>query len=333
MSTTQSSSDRYPPASVSVVIPTYNRAYIIGDALQSALAQTYRDFEIVVVDDGSSDNTREVIESFQDSKIRYIRHDRNRGCSAAANTGIEAARGSIVAFLDSDDQWKPEYLELQVRFLSRHPQVGVVFCNTVIENRDGTSFPLMSAMEVFPNLVMKNAPLPEYVISSRQIYLCLLQEVPVKPSAAVVRRELFKRVGLFNEAWPSGTDWDLFLRLSRVTDFGYIDRTLVLQVRTEDATHRVFREQDKLFLINIFLKEKTALANDHEALVCVNRGLSDCYNGLGWHYFLHRRDQESMSTYYRGFKETRELRLLRKLAAAALRIAFTRGSALPAARA
>ena len=96
---------------VSVLIPTYNRAYIISDALDSVLKQTYRDFEIIIVDDGSSDGTRDVVEGFRSEKIRYLRHALNRGCSAAYNTGISAAEGELVAFLDSDDIWKGDYLE------------------------------------------------------------------------------------------------------------------------------------------------------------------------------------------------------------------------------
>lgn len=96
---------------VSVVIPTYNRAHLVGRAIQSVLNQTYQDFEIIVVDDGSTDNTEEVVKSFNDPRIRYIRHDQNRGGSAARNTGIKMARGEYIAFQDSDDEWLPEKLE------------------------------------------------------------------------------------------------------------------------------------------------------------------------------------------------------------------------------
>src|SRR5277367_126280 len=110
---------------VSVLIPTYNRDYIIRDALESVLSQTYRDFEILVIDDGSADKTQEIVENFREEKIHYLRHDRNRGCSAAYNTGISAARHELVAFLDSDDTWTANYLERQVSFFSRHSEVDV----------------------------------------------------------------------------------------------------------------------------------------------------------------------------------------------------------------
>ena len=317
---------------ISVVIATYNRAYIIREALESVLAQTYRDFEILVVDDGSSDRTREIVESYKSDKIRYIRHDHNRGCSAACNTGIKEAEGAAVAFLDSDDTWMPEYLERQASLLCRHPEVGVVFCNTEIRDPSGATPFLMSLMRVFPELVRTNPKAAEHILSARQMYLCLLEEVPIKPTAAVIRREIFDRVGLFDEAWPSGTDWDLFLRISRVASFGYVDQVLAIQRRTPDATHQKFREKDKLFLLGVFLKEKAALANDGEALEGVNRGICSHYNSLAWTYLQTGRKKKALSTYYRGFTETMQPVLLRKLASAVLRAALTGGAKTPKAR-
>ena len=95
---------------VSVIIPTYNRAHLVGRAIKSVLNQTYRDFEIIVVDDGSTDNTKDIIKEFQkkDKRIKYIPYEKNKGGSAARNTGIKAAKGEYIAFLDSDDEWAYE---------------------------------------------------------------------------------------------------------------------------------------------------------------------------------------------------------------------------------
>jgi glycosyltransferase involved in cell wall biosynthesis len=313
------------PAQVSVVIPTYNRAYILREALESVLAQTYRDFEIVVVDDGSCDNTREIVESFSCDKIRYIRHERNHGCSAAYNTGITDSQGSLVAFCDSDDMWKPDYLQRQVGFLCRHSEVDVVFCDTEVRALPGGAIimpSLMSHMPAFRELIGGNAEAVEHVVLARQMYLCLLEEIPIKPTAAMARRAIFDRVGLFDEAWPSGTDWDLFLRLSRVASFGYIDEVLAIQRRTSDATHQLFREKDKLFLLSLFLKEKAALASDRDALRGVNRGICGIYNSLAWTYLESGKKQAALSTYCQGFKETLKPLLLKKLASAVLRVAL-----------
>jgi glycosyltransferase involved in cell wall biosynthesis len=315
---------------VSVVLPTYNRGYIIHDALASVLAQNYGDVEILVVDDGSSDNTREIVEQVKSQKIRYIRHDRNRGCSAAYNTGTAAATGQLVAFLDSDDVWKSGYLEKLVSFLSRHPEADCVFCDIEIHG-DATSVPsFVALMKSFSRLLQANPGVNEYIFTARQMYVCLLEEVPIKPSAVVVRREMFEKAGTFDEAWPSGTDWDLFLRFSHSACFGYINLPLVIQRRTPDATHQKFRVQDKLFLLDLFLKEKAKLKNDHEARLAVNRGISDHCSYLGWEYLHSGQRKKSFAVYLQGFRETGEPAMLLRAASTLLPLGvrnFLKGSA------
>lgn len=113
---------------VSVIIPTYNRANLILQAVKSVLNQTYKNFEIIIVDDGSSDNTEDVINVIHDNRIRYIKHAINKGASAARNTGIREAKGKYIAFQDSDDHWLPDKLEKQVKRIENTPDhVGAVF--------------------------------------------------------------------------------------------------------------------------------------------------------------------------------------------------------------
>jgi glycosyltransferase involved in cell wall biosynthesis len=305
---------------VSIVIPTYNRGYILREALKSALAQKHEDTEILLVDDGSSDDTREIVKSMASDKIQYICHERNRGCSAAYNTGIAQATGELVAFLDSDDVWNPEYLERQVDFLTRHPDVDLVFCDTEVRGPSVDIPSIIALMNAFPKLLKAYPPAPEYVFSARDMYLCLLEEVPIKPTAAVTRRELFSVAGLFDEDWPSGTDWDLFLRMSRVARFGYIDQVLVKQKHGADTTHRRFFETDKMFLLSRFLKEKTTLNGDREALKQINRGIGGLYNSLAWLYLESGHNKKALSTYSRGFRETLQPLLLRKLAVGIFRV-------------
>jgi glycosyltransferase involved in cell wall biosynthesis len=312
---------------VSVVITTYNRGYIVGDAVESVLKQSYANLEILVVDDGSSDNTQEVVERFKSDKIRYIRHDRNRGCSAAYNTGISAATGNLIGILDSDDIWKPDYLEKLVDLLVRHPEVDLVFSDISIQ--DGPTFiPSTSAlMKSFSRLLQTSPKASEYIFSSRQMYVCLLEEVPIKPSAVVVRRETFEKTGFFDEAPSSAaegtplvpfTDWELFLRFSHFARFGYIDSPLAIQRRTPEAVHKKFVVQDKLFMLDLSLKEKANLKNDREALTAVNRGISSHCNNLGWDYLHSGQRMKSLEAYLRGFKETGELAMLMKAATALL---------------
>jgi len=113
---------------VSVIVATYNRANFIDRAIKSILNQIYQDFEIIIVDDGSSDNTEEIIKGYKDKRIIYIKHKKNQGISTARNTGIKRAKGEYIAFLDSDDEWFPEKLERQVVLLQNESsEVGVVY--------------------------------------------------------------------------------------------------------------------------------------------------------------------------------------------------------------
>lgn len=294
----------------STVIATYNRGYILGEALEGALQQTYSDFEIIVVDDGSTDDTEAVVSKFSAPQIRYIRHHTNRGVSAAYNTGISSAKGEFIGILDSDDVWRPNYLERQVQFLLKNADVSAVFTDTEITG-EGLSLPSLTAlMTEFPKLLSVGETQTEYCFGAREMYLCLLEEVPIKPSALLVRRNVFERLGYFDEAWPSGTDWEILLRFSRSERFGYIDLPLVLQRRTTDATHQLFREKDQLFLLDVFLKEKASLRNDPEALSAVNRAISSRCRNLGHYYIQSGQLKKALAIYRRGYGETRDPRLL-----------------------
>ena len=112
---------------VSVAISTWNRAHLVGRAIRSALAQTFEDFELLVVDDGSSDATPEVLAAVSDARLRRVRHERNFGVSRTRNTALGLARGEWLAYLDDDNEWAPDYLERQLAFAASQPAAGVVY--------------------------------------------------------------------------------------------------------------------------------------------------------------------------------------------------------------
>jgi glycosyltransferase involved in cell wall biosynthesis len=294
---------------VSVIIRAYNRGYIIAEAIDSVLQQSHSDVEIVVVDDGSTDNTQQVVQGFQSDKLRYIGHQQNLGVGVACNTGIAASTGEAVALLDSDDLWAPDKLEKQVRLLSAHPEVGAVFCDVRIQG----------AMEFIPSLArfVKAFPVPirrfsegaEYAFSLRQMYLCLLEDVPIKPSAILMRRDAVMQAGQFREV-RSGEDWDFFLRLSRNSRFGYIDEVLVTQRNLGDSVYDRYRNDDKIFLIAALTEEKSAVKDDREAVAAVNRGLRTHYKSLSGNYMTSGQRAKSFSTYLEGFMETGKIELL-----------------------
>lgn len=202
---------------VSVVIPTYNRAHLVGRAIQSVLNQTYQDFEIIVVDDGSTDNTEEVVKSFNDPRIRYIRHDQNRGGSAARNTGIKMARGEYIAFQDSDDEWLPEKLEKQMRVFENAPaEVGVVYTGFWRIEGDRRTY------------------IPSDKISQKEgnIQGELLKGNFVTTQATVLKKECFEKAGMFDQRLPRFQDWELFIRISKYYEFKCIDEPLVISYFT-----------------------------------------------------------------------------------------------------
>lgn len=197
---------------VSVVIPTYNRAHVLGRAIESVLSQDYEDFEALVVDDASSDNTSEMVAQFEDPRLKYLRHETNRGASAARNTGIEASRGRFVAFLDSDDEWLPENLRRRVICLE-DSGAGAVFCGFF--SHDDESGLLRQGRDE---------------LRSGNVYQAMLAGwCPHGASLFMVRREHILAAGMFDPELWAFEDYDLWLRLARICDFGAVDAPLVIK--------------------------------------------------------------------------------------------------------
>jgi glycosyltransferase involved in cell wall biosynthesis len=195
---------------VSVIIPTYNRGWIIKEAIDSVLAQDFKDFELIVVDDGSTDNTSEVFASYgNDIKVLF---QKNKGVSAARNRGIAEASGQFIAFLDSDDLWLPQKLSTQVEFFN---QVSEAFiCQT-------EEIWIRNGRRVNPKKRHKKA---SGMIFKPSLELCL-----VSPSAVMIRRSLFDRVGRFDETLPACEDYDLWLRISCRFPVHLIDTPLIIK--------------------------------------------------------------------------------------------------------
>ncbi|MCC7354412.1 MAG: glycosyltransferase [Anaerolineae bacterium] len=182
---------------VSVITPTYNRADMLGDAIQSVLAQDLTDWELIVVDDGSRDNTREVVAGFADPRIRYI-YQENKGLPGARNTGIRNGQGQYVAFLDSDDLFSPGKLTSQAEMLDERPDLGLV---------------AGGYWEVDKQLRILRELRPWHEHPTLELHNWLLA-CPFCPTAPLVRQEWLDKVGLFDETMRYVEDWDLWLRLS-----------------------------------------------------------------------------------------------------------------------
>jgi glycosyltransferase involved in cell wall biosynthesis len=200
---------------VSVVIPTYNYARFIEATIESVIGQTCSDLEIIVVDDASSDDTAGVVAAIADDRIRYLRHDVNKGPSAARNTGLAEASGTFVTCIDSDDTMKPRNLEVKAKVLQDTPDVDVVFGNVEVVDADGTSLGI-------GNRRRADELLPQPVLLRR-----LLSGNPFHASATVVRRRAYDVAGTYREDLRHAEDWDLWLRMACLFSARYVAEPLV----------------------------------------------------------------------------------------------------------
>jgi glycosyltransferase involved in cell wall biosynthesis len=205
----------YTP-SVSVVVPSFNRADCIARTVESILAQTFRDFELIVVDDGSVDDTAEVLAKFGD-RIRLIRQE-NRGVSAARNAGIRAARGNWVAFLDSDDEWHPTKLERQMDCLEKH-RARMCFTRCVTDQGE--------VIRDVDELLSQPIGSQTYRVSDAVDMICQVRCHPHVQSL-VVEKPLLEAAGLFDESLYGAEDTRLVYNLSFLSGFTYIDSPLVV---------------------------------------------------------------------------------------------------------
>lgn len=199
---------------VSVIIPTYNRAHLVTRAICSVLAQTFQDFEILVVDDCSTDNTENVVNSYDDPRVRFMAHEVNRGGSAARNTGIRAASGEYLAFLDSDDEWLPEKLEKQLELFKATglEKLGLVLCGvSIIENGD----------------VIRVAQMPPS--TGGWVYERALQGQVNPPTCStwLLKRSAFVRVPKFDVTFPSSQDRDYLVQAAKECQVSWVSEPLV----------------------------------------------------------------------------------------------------------
>jgi glycosyltransferase involved in cell wall biosynthesis len=195
---------------VSVIMPCWNRERFVADAIRSVLAQTFADFELIVVDDGSTDGSREVVASFSDARLHCL-HREHRGISAAMNAGLAAARGRYLARLDSDDAWLPDLLETQVAVLDARPEIGLVYSRAECTDTDWKPLGMTWGYPLrFPNETLRS-----------MVYNDCTCNITV-----VCRRECFDRAGNFDERLETSEDLDMWLRVARHDQFAFTDRVL-----------------------------------------------------------------------------------------------------------
>lgn len=196
---------------VSAIIPTFNRASLLSRAVESVMSQSYADWNLWVVDDGSNDGTAELLNAYSDSRINTLRIP-HKGVSAARNAGVRASRGrgDLLAFLDSDDEWLPAKLERQLEYWSQNPHVSLVYSS-----------------EIWIRGGRRVNPPKRYGGLSGRILIPSMRACVISPSTAMMKREIFEELGGFDESYPVCEDYDLWLRLCSRHEVGWIPEPLV----------------------------------------------------------------------------------------------------------
>ncbi len=208
---------------VTVIIPTYNRCNLLMDAINSVLAQSYKDFELLVIDDGSTDNTKQTIAEIKDNRIKYF-YKNNGGVSSARNHGLKNAQGQFICFLDSDDLWPSNFLQTMVSSLQNNPQCGAAYCMRTLLSQNGLT---------------KSSYQKEF-FSSGQITQQLFQKTFIQTSAICFRKKNLEGI-FFDESLTSGEDVDVWLRVSTRTKFLFVpDVQIIYRQQTASPADPAF---------------------------------------------------------------------------------------------
>lgn len=207
---------------VSIIIPTYNRAGTIMRSIQSVIEQSYTEWELIIIDDGSTDNTKDIVKSVmeQEVRIRYIHCPENKGQAFARNAGIQAAGGEYIAFQDSDDCWLPDKLQRQMSIMEAHPEYGLVY-GQVVYDENG----------------MLSAPYPP-VDGGEQVFKACLKQNQIGTPTMLVRKEVFDTIGLFDTSLAALEDYELALRITKRFPTGFVTAPVLKAYKSADSVSR-----------------------------------------------------------------------------------------------
>jgi glycosyltransferase involved in cell wall biosynthesis len=222
---------------VSIILPCYNGAKWIERAIQSILAQTEADFELIIVDDGSTDNSKALITSFlHDERIRYV-YQKNQGFSGAINRGIIESRGQLIGFIGQDDIWLPNKIEIQLKYLVAHPQISLVY----------SPYYTIDSEEQLLSTVKS----PKFSSKQKRIYKLFLNNY-IGFETVLVKKYCFEKEGLLDQNLIVCSDHDMWLRIAEHFDIGYLD---VPAVKKRQHGHQLSKKMD------IILKDQFQIIN------------------------------------------------------------------------
>lgn len=264
-------SDRAGTPRVSVILPAYNRAALVGRAIDSVLAQSMGDLELIVVDDASTDDTAAVIEGYaaRDPRVRLIRSKGNLGGGGARNLGVTQARAGLIAFQDSDDRWLPEKLDRQLAALEADPEAGLAYCGSLYygpgPTQEGRGYYI---------------PEPVFAHLAGDMSVEVLRRNPTSTQTLLMRRDLFDRVGGFDPEFRRLQDWDLMVRLAQITRFAFTPEPLVIIYETPGNISSSVRN-DALFRARMLEKYADLFARHPQMAARQNHVVGRHWTGLG----------------------------------------------------
>jgi len=294
---------------VSIIIPTYNRAKLLPRTINSVLKQNYKNWELIVIDDRSTDNTKELIEGYskKDSRIKYVLNYHKKGPGGARNCGIENAKGKYIAFLDSDDEWFKQHLEESIAILESEPiEVCAAFWyeekkGKLLENK---SIPIKKAINELKPVVKKNAcffdkNLCEYLIFNGISFAHM--------DSLVIRKDILTKTGKMNENLFAAEDLEFMFRIFLNFNFGLIeyyhsihhfgdDNIFAIQDEDIEKLDRTAYYHIKyLKLIKKHIKESDKISNKNKCSKQLNKHISDSYFGKGYLYRKTKRFKSLMN--------------------------------------
>ena len=284
---------------ISIVIPLYNKVGSVGRTLCSVLAQTYADYEVIVVDDGSTDGSAEVVRSFADNRIRLFTQP-NAGVSAARNRGIEMSQGELIAFLDADDEWTPDYLATQMRLVEKYSQCDVFATHYAVRSHDGSCTPAV---------VRKLPFLGDDGILDNYFLVASCSQPPLFTSAVMLRKSAIQSVGGFPPGVRSGEDLLTWARLAVNYLIAYSNRTVAFfvydrQLFNDDQKSRAPESED------VVGKELAALYREHRD-VCGLKAYLALWHKMRTRIFIQKRCRwEALSECLKSLKYNPNLRIL-----------------------
>ena len=236
---------------IDVILPTFNRAKVLANAIESVLNQTYKNFQLYVIDDGSTDNTSEMLKNYNSHSNFHILTQENCGVSAARNYGVKNSQSAWIGFLDSDDEWLPNKLEIQVNYLNENPLIQ-----------------FLHSEEIWVRNGIRVNPKVKHLKSNNNIFERSLDFCLISPSTAMIKRDLFLECGMFDENFIVCEDYDLWLKILSREEIGFIPSNLTIkngghtdQLSTKFVAMDYWRIKS---LVNLY---KTILDNEKKILI------------------------------------------------------------------